>query len=278
MERGRIIDQILQKRGYKTAAERKRFLNPDYNNDLHDPFLLPDMEKAVRRIGSAIKKQERVVIYGDYDIDGLCASAIMADGLSTFGLRAEIFIPNRFTEGYGLNKDALSRLAKKGVKLVITVDCGTSAIDAIEHANKFDMEVVVTDHHEPPAKLPPAVAVVNPKRSDSRYPFPELAGCGVAFKLIKALQQKLSGLETGQEKWLLDLVAFGTVCDVVPLIDENRVLVSYGLKVWGKTRRHGLRALAVQTGQDLSKVSPTTLGFVFGPRLNAAGSLASGGR
>lgn len=265
-----IIQQIMSARGIKDV---ERFLSPDYERDSHDPMLLPDIKPALARLKIAKAKSEQVVIYGDYDIDGLCASALLLDAFKQFGLNAAVFIPDRFTEGYGLNIEALKKLAKDGVSLVVTVDCGSTAVEAIAEAKKQGLDIIVTDHHEPPAKLPAAIAVINPKRPDSKYPFRDLAGNGVAFKLVQAMQTKFDGLADGQEKWLLDLVAFGTVCDVVSLTDENRMLVSMGLKVMARTRRVGLRALSAVTGVPLDQVNSNTFGFIFGPRLNAAGRL-----
>lgn len=266
-----VLSSILAARGIKDV---ERFLYPDYERDSHDPLLLPDIQPALKRLVQAKRKQELVVIYGDYDIDGLCASALLIDAFSQFGLRTEAFIPNRFTDGYGLSTSALKQLARQGASLIVTVDCGSTAVKEIAAAQKAGLDVIVTDHHQPPEKLPPAVAVINPKRADSRYPFNDLAGNGVAFKLVQALQSVLPGLAVGQEKWLLDLVAFGTVCDVVSLTDENRLLVSKGLSVMAKSRRVGFQALAMVTGEPLTEVTTQTLGFIFGPRLNAAGRLA----
>ncbi len=287
-----LFETILASRGL-TGRRRDAFLNPSYD-DRHDPFLLPDMDKAVRRIIQARKEQQHITIYGDYDIDGLTATTLLLDALKKFGFeKVDAFIPNRFTEGYGLTVDAIERIAGTGAQLVITVDCGSLSEKEIIRANELGMDVIVTDHHNVAPVQPPAVAVINPKRiladhpdeyenyilkesSDqvgALYPFLDLAGVGVAFKLVQALQTKLEGLEDGQEKWLLDLVALGTVCDVVSLVDENRANVFWGLKVLGKTRRPGLRALMAVAGVDPQTVSARSLGFALGPRLNAAGRL-----
>lgn len=293
----KLVDEILASRGYRTKAEREAFLSPDYEAAKYDPFLLPDMDKAVERLVKAQGKGETVVIYGDYDIDGLTASTLLLDSFEKFGLNASVFIPNRFVEGYGLSADALTRLAENGAELVVTVDCGSLSHKEIEHANSLGLDVIVTDHHSVTETMPPAVAVVNPKRlladhpeaydgfelretekpkdrkTRSLYPFVDLAGVGVAFKLIQALQTKLEGLPAGQEKWLLDLVALGTVCDVVELRSENRANVYWGLKVMQKTRRIGLKMLLAVAKVDESKLNARALGFIVGPRLNAAGRL-----
>lgn len=268
-----LIDEILKSRGYTTKQAREAFLSPNYDLEKHDPFLLPDMDKAVKRIVQAKQHNDRVVIYGDYDIDGLTASTVLKESLEKFGLNASVFIPNRFVEGYGLNANALESLADNGAQLVITVDCGSLSHKEIETANARGLDVIVTDHHSVAETMPPAVAVINPKRKDHHYPFIDLAGVGVAFKLVQALQTKLEGLPEGQEKWLLDLVALGTVCDVVELAGENRANVYWGLKVMQKTRRVGLKMLAAVARVEPSKINARTFGFVFGPRLNASGRL-----
>lgn len=268
-----VIEQLLKSRGLTDAAVRASFCAPDYQVARHDPFLLPDMAAAVARLTVAHAKGELVYIYGDYDIDGLTATTILLDAFTQFGIRREAFIPNRFTDGYGLNKDAIRELAARGAQLVVTVDCGSLSHAEIELANELGMDVIVTDHHSVAETMPPAVATINPKRTDHSYPFKDLAGCGVAFKLVQALQTQLAGMPAGHEKWLLDLVAFGTVCDVVTLLDENRANVFWGLEVMKKTRRPGLKALMAITETTPASLNARTLGFVFGPRLNAAGRL-----
>ena len=290
-----IFEELLKARGYDKKT-RETFLNPAYEAMRHDPFLLPDMEAAVARIAAARDNNESVWIYGDYDIDGLTATSVLLDALPKFGLNVQAFIPNRFIEGYGLSSDAITTLAGKGAQLIITVDCGSLSHKEIDHAGSLGVDVIVTDHHNVAPEMPAAVAVINPKRllqdhpemydgyllkpsSDSHrpivslYPFLDLAGVGVAFKLVQALQQRLEGLPAGHEKWLLDLVAFGTVCDVVSLEDENRANVYWGLKVMQKTRRPGLRALAAVASVELSELHARHLGYVLGPHLNASGRL-----
>lgn len=268
-----LFEKILKARGLDDVTVRDAFLNPSYDAK-HDPFLLPDMDKAVTRLVEARERQDHITIYGDYDIDGLTATAVLLDAFDAFGFKhVDAFIPNRFVEGYGLTVDAIERIAAKGAKLVVTVDCGSLSKKEIERANELGVDVIVTDHHNVLEVQPPAVAVINPKRPDHTYPFIDLAGVGVAFKLVQALQTKLDGLETGQEKWLLDLVALGTVCDVVTLVDENRANVYWGLKVLSKTRRPGLKALMAVARVEPHKVNARSLGFGLGPRMNAAGRL-----
>lgn len=287
-----LFDRILEARGI-TGSTKAVFLSPQYDAK-HDPFLLPDMQAAVERLVQAHTHQERITIYGDYDIDGLTATTVLLDALGSFGFeRVKAFIPNRFTEGYGLTVDAIERIAAQGTDLIITVDCGSLSHTEITRANELGIDVIVTDHHNVAPEQPPAVAVINPKRllqdhpdayehyvlkQDSLlkgkvYPFLDLPGVGVAFKLVQALQTRLTGLEPGQEKWLLDLVALGTVCDVVTLVDENRTHVFWGLKVLAKTRRAGLKALMAVAGVRQPQVDARSLGFALGPRMNAAGRL-----
>ncbi|HRC27898.1 MAG TPA: single-stranded-DNA-specific exonuclease RecJ [Candidatus Saccharimonas sp.] len=286
-----LLEQILQARGLEGEA-REIFLHPDYTQT-HDPFLLPDMAKAVERLIHAREAQEHVTIYGDYDIDGLTATTLLIDALGSFGFRhIDTFIPNRFVEGYGMTVDAVERIAETGTTLIITVDCGSLSEKEIVRAAELGVDVIVTDHHNVAPVQPPAVAVINPKRllqdhprryrdhqlvkqttKAPLYPFLDLPGVGVAFKLVQALQTRLDGLPYGQEKWLLDLVALGTVCDVVTLRDENRTHVYWGLKVLATTRRPGLRALMRVAGVEVGTLNARSLGFALGPRMNAAGRL-----
>ena len=287
-----VFEEILASRGLVGRA-RDAFLNPSYDAR-HDPFLLPDMAKAVERLVQARQQQERITIYGDYDIDGLTATTVLLDALESFGFeQVDAFIPNRFVEGYGLTIDAVERIAANGAQLIITVDCGSLSEKEIMRAGELGVDIIVTDHHNVAPVQPPAVAVINPKRllqdypdeydgyllkedaahKGTIYPFLDLAGVGVAFKLVQALQTRLDGLDAGREKWLLDLVALGTVCDVVTLVDENRANVYWGLKVMAKARRPGLRALMAVAGVEPEKVNARSLGFGLGPRMNAAGRL-----
>lgn len=284
-----VLEDILTARGL-TGRARDAFLNPSYDAK-HDPFLLPDVDKAVERLVRAYSLQEKITIYGDYDIDGLTATTILLDAFESFGFaHVDAFIPNRFVEGYGLTVDAVEKIAATGAQLIITVDCGSLSEKEIIRAGELGVDVIVTDHHNVAPVQPPAVAVINPKRllqdypdkyenfllkdpTEPLYPFLDLAGCGVAFKLVQALQTQLDGLEVGQEKWLLDLVALGTVCDIVTLVDENRANVFWGLKVLAQTRRQGLKALMLVSGVEPAKVNARSLGFGLGPRMNAAGRL-----
>lgn len=266
-----IIERILENRGV-LKENREAFLNPDYNNQ-HDPFLLPDMEKAVERLLAAHKKQEKITIYGDYDVDGVSASTIILDAFEKFGFKnVDYFLPDRFKDGYGMNKRGVKLLAERGTNLILTVDCGSLNHAEIDFAKGFGIDTIVTDHHNIAEVQPNAVAVVNPRRKENKYPQAEkFAGVGVAFKLIQALQTRLDGLPLGQEKWLLDMVALGTVCDIMQQTVENRQNTFWGLKVMEKTRRNGLRSMLAYAGID--KLNSSTLGFVLGPRINSAGRL-----
>lgn len=268
-----LVDAVLAARGLTDLQARKTFLKPDYAATRHDPFLLPDMNKAIARLVEAHEKKQKVVIYGDYDIDGLTASTVLLKSFEQFGIDARVFIPNRFIEGYGLSAKAIETLASEGAELVVTVDCGSLSHKEIARANELGVDVIVTDHHSVAETMPDAVATINPKRTDHSYPFIDLAGVGVAFKLVQALQTRLDGLAPGHEKWLLDLVALGTVCDVVTLVDENRTNVFWGLEVMKKTRRPGVKLLMAVSRVEPETLVARSLGFGLGPRLNAAGRL-----
>jgi single-stranded-DNA-specific exonuclease len=276
-----IILQLLSDRGLKTQKAIDEFLNPDYGTDLHDPFLFLGMQKAVDRIYQAIINKEPVLVYGDYDTDGVCSSVLMVSLLQTFGLTPEIYIPDREIEGYGLNKTIVSEIIKQGVKLVITVDCGVTNSDEIELLNQNNIDVIITDHHQQVGQLPKALAIIDPKIDNQTYPFSELSGCGVAFKVAQAVLSEQERLKhpnlkypsIGFEKWLLDLVAVATVADICPLLGENRTLVKYGLVVLGKTRRPGFLALAQISGTQLQNINTHVIGFQISPRLNAAGRI-----
>lgn len=269
-----LFERILTARGLTTRAARQAFLQPDYTAVKHDPFLLPDMKKAVARLKQARQQGEKIVIYGDYDIDGLSATALLLDAFGKFGFEnVDAFIPNRFVEGYGMTMGAVDKVRDMGADLIVTVDTGSLCHAEIAYAASLGIDTVVTDHHNVAETPPPSVAAVNPKFSGHTYPFRDLCGAGVAFKLVQALQTELDGLPDGYEKWLLDLVALGTVCDIVTLADENRANVYWGLEVLKKQQRPGLKALMAVTGIEPEQVNARHLGFGLGPRMNAAGRL-----
>ena len=269
-----LFEQILTARGLTTWAARQAFLQPDYMAVKHDPFLLPDMKKAVARLKQAREQGEKIVIYGDYDIDGLSATALLLDAFDKFGFEdVDAFIPNRFVEGYGMTMGAVDKVRDMGADLIVTVDTGSLCHAEIAYAASLGIDTVVTDHHNVAETPPPSVAAVNPKFPGHTYPFRDLCGAGVAFKLVQALQTELDGLPDGYEKWLLDLVALGTVCDIVTLADENRANVYWGLEVLKKQQRPGLKALMAVAGIEPEQVNARHLGFGLGPRMNAAGRL-----
>ena len=269
-----LFERILTARGLMTRAARQAFLQPDYMAVKHDPFLLPDMKKAVARLKQAREQGEKIVIYGDYDIDGLSATALLLDAFGKFGFEdVDAFIPNRFVEGYGMTMGAVDKVRDMGADLIVTVDTGSLCHAEIAYAASLGIDTVVTDHHNVAETPPPSVAAVNPKFSGHTYPFRDLCGAGVAFKLVQALQTELDGLPDGYEKWLLDLVALGTVCDIVTLADENRANVYWGLEVLKKQQRSGLKALMAVAGIEPEQVNARHLGFGLGPRMNAAGRL-----
>lgn len=264
-----IIARVLLNRGICEKEEIDKFLHPKLEN-LHDPFLLNDMEIAVDRIIECMNKKEKITIYGDYDVDGITSIATLSKFLTELGVENDYYLPNRLDEGYGLNNNALDKIAKSGTKLLITVDCGISAYEEIEYAKKLGLEVIVTDHHECPEKIPEALAVIDPKREDSTYPFSSLAGVGVTFKLIYAISIKLS-LDRKRYLKYLDIVCLGTVADIVPLVDENRIIVSFGLMLVRETKNVGLRALIEITGY--TTIDSTAISFGIAPRINACGRM-----
>lgn len=268
-----LFEKILASRNID-KDKLNSFLSPDYDLEKGDPYLLPDMQKAVDRIKTAYEKGEKIVIYGDYDVDGISATALILDAFESFGFKdIQSFIPNRFVEGYGMTIGAVDKIKSMDANLIITVDCGSLCHNEISYANSLGIDTVVTDHHNVAETPPPAVAAVNPRFGGHLYPFSDLAGVGVAFKLVQALQKELDGLPEGYEKWLLDLVALGTVCDIVKLTGENRANVYWGIEVMKKQRRTGLKALMAVANIDKADISAKTLGFVFGPRINAAGRM-----
>ncbi len=261
----------------------KRFLSPDYIRDTHDPFLLKDAEKSAERIIQAIKRDERIAIYSDYDADGIPGAVIWNDFFGRIGFKNfSVYIPHRHDEGFGLNIDAIEQLASEKVKFIVTVDCGISDVKPVERANELKMDVIITDHHEPPAKLPPAFAIVDHKQADCHYPDKNICGSGVAFKLIQAILKKIketkdtsifkgeNEFKEGHEKWLLDMVGIATLSDMVPLIGENRVFAYYGMEVLRKSQRKGLVRLLEKLKIAKQHLTEDDIAFMVTPRINAA--------
>lgn len=272
-----LVLKLLALRGITNFEKIRDFLNPDFGQ-LHDPFLFKDMQKSVERICQATRQKQKITIYADYDADAITACAVLYKALKKLGAEVGYYIPDRFSEGYGLNADAIRQIADNGGQLIITVDCGINAVAEAEICKALGTDLIITDHHELTGPLPPAYGVINPKNPHDEYPFPYLTGVGVAFKLVQALMSRNTNHVTrnipdGWEKWLLDLVALGTVADLQSLTGENRILVGFGLKVLSKTRWPGLKAMIESAGLKSDKYDTFTLGFILAPRINAAGRI-----
>ncbi len=265
----KLLATILVNRGMVEEEKIRKFLEPT-RDDFYDPFLMPDMEIAVNRIMEAMEQKEKIMIYGDYDVDGITSISVLQKFLKERGMEVDSHIPNRLEEGYGLNKEAVKAIYDKGYRLMITVDCGISATEEIEYANSLGITTIVTDHHEPLDELPKALAVIDAKRKDNKYPFNQLAGVGVVFKLIQAIGMKL-GLEEKEYLKYLDLVCVGTISDIVPLVDENRVIAKLGLKLVNVTKNLGLKCLLEVAGYK--KIDASTISFGIAPRVNACGRM-----
>ena len=265
-----LIAQLLFNRGLFDLSQLSSFLNADSRLS-GDPFLLPDMHQAVARIYQALLSGENIAVYGDFDADGITATAILVKGLSILKGKTIPYIPHRLTEGHGLKRAALEQLSRQGISLVITVDCGITGFNEVKKARRIGLDIVITDHHAPPEELPPAIALVNPKLPNSNYPFSELAGVGVAFKLLQALFQSIG--KERQISGLLDLVAIGTVADVMPLLGENRYLVKEGLKIINDSPRLGIKEILTQSGLPIGGVSADNISWIIAPRLNTASRL-----
>ena len=264
-----LLATILVSRNIIEDKKIKVFLNPT-RNDFYNPFLMPDMEIAVNRIIRAINNNEKIVIYGDYDVDGITSISVLKQFLEDRGMKVGYHIPNRLDEGYGLNKTAIEEIYKEGYKLMVTVDCGISGIEEVEYANSLGIETIITDHHEPLDELPSAIAIIDAKIKTNKYPFNQLAGVGVVFKLIQAIGIKLELSEKEYLKYL-DLVCIGTISDIVPLVDENRVIAKLGLMLVEKTKNLGLKTLLDSIGYG--KINSMSVSFGIAPRINACGRM-----
>lgn len=265
-----LINRLLHNRSVKSEVEALDFLTPNYEEKLHDPSLLHDMEKAVTRVKTAMECKERIAIFSDYDCDGIPGAVVLHDFFKAVEYENFTnYIPHRHYEGFGLSVEAVDKLHADGVKLIITIDCGTTDIEAVAHAKKLGIDVIITDHHEPGETLPDAVAIVNPKLGD--YPFTELCGAATVFKLAQALLKEVPHtLKPGQEKWWLDMVGVATIADMVPLVGENRILAHFGLQVLRKSRRPGLQQLLKKNKVNQLYITEEDIGFTIGPRINAA--------
>lgn len=265
----KLLATILSNRGIIEKEQIEKFLKPK-RSDFYNPYGMPDMEITVNRIINAIENQEKTIIYGDYDVDGITSVTVLKNFLEERGLHVGVYIPNRLNEGYGLNKNAVKKIADEGYTLMITVDCGISAIEEVKYASELGIETLITDHHEPGEEIPKALAVVDAKRKDNTYQCRNLAGVGVVFKLIQAISIKL-GLEEKEYLKYLDIVCIGTISDIVPLTDENRVIVKLGLKLVQQTRNLGLKSILQATGYN--KIDSIAISFGVAPRINACGRM-----
>lgn len=267
-----LVATVVLNRGIDQDEDIESFFKKDIGK-VHDPFLLKDMDKAVSRINTALKKGEKITVYGDYDVDGVTSTSILVDYLRKCHATVEYYIPDRIDEGYGVNRQALEMIYNNGTKLVITVDSGITAVDEVEYANALGLDMIITDHHECKEEIPKAYAVINPKQTECLYPYKELAGVGVTFKLIQALAGKEKRFEVIEQ--YSDIVCLGTIADVVPLLGENRLIVDYGLKLMERTDNLGLKALIRVAGLNSKKIGTGTVGFTIAPRVNAAGRIGS---
>jgi single-stranded-DNA-specific exonuclease len=267
-----VVATLLYQRGLRDPQGIAAFLSPDYKSGMHNPFLMKGMDQAERRITTAISEGEPIAVYGDFDTDGVTAVTLLTQAITALGGDIRPYIPHRVREGYGLNTEAIDQLVAEGVRLLITVDCGISNVSEVAHATAAGIDVIVTDHHTPPDILPAAYAVINPKQPGCEYPYQQLVGVGIAYKLVQALvRRSTSPALRGRD--LLDVVALGTVADMGPLTGENRVLVRAGIESINASQRPGLRALIVAAGLAQGKISASDISFMLAPRLNAAGRL-----
>lgn len=270
-----VLRTLLYNRGHTTYTTARAFLEAAPPPGSEDPFALRGMEAAVERLNRAIRHNEPIAVYGDYDVDGVTATALLVEALQALGAQVQPYIPNRFDEGYGLNNEALSALHDAGVRVVVTVDCGIRSLDEVAHARGLGMDLIVTDHHVPGSELPPATAVINPKQPGDAYPEKDLAGVGLAYKLAQALVRRLRPQAAKAVQEHLDLVALGTVADLAPLVGENRHLVRSGLHRLRQAQRQGIYSLIRVAGLQPQRLTAAHIGFMLGPRLNAAGRLES---
>lgn len=264
------ISQILSNRGIYNEKDAEIFMNPSLEY-LRDPFLMKDMKKATDRIKKAIENKERIYIYGDYDVDGVSSTSVLYLYFKSIDFPVKYYIPNRLEEGYGINEDAIKKIHDDGCDLIITVDCGITSVKEVELANDLGIDVIITDHHECQSEIPDAFAIVNPKQEDCNYPFDMLCGCGVAFKMIQALTDE-EEFKTSMFDYL-EIVTLATICDIVPLVDENRIIVKNGLKLMKEGKNLGLRELIKVCGIETNKIGSSHIGFSVGPRINASGRL-----
>lgn len=268
------LGRLLLKRGIKTATEARRFFRPQLS-DLHDPFLMNDMQVAVDRLNQALGRKEHIMVYGDYDVDGCTAVALVYKFLSQFYSNIDFYIPDRYEEGYGISRKGIDFAAEMGVKLIIVLDCGIKAVEEVAYACEKGIDFIICDHHVPDDELPPAVAILNPKRHDNRYPYTHLSGCGVGFKFMQAFATS-NGIEFNKLSSLLDLCAVSIASDIVPIMGENRILACQGLRCLNTNPSIGLRAIVEVCGLSERELSMSDIIFKIGPRINASGRMQNG--
>ena len=268
------ISELLVQRGIASVEEAERFFHPSLKN-LHDPFLMPDMEKAVQRLNKAMGSKEKIMVYGDYDVDGTTAVALVYKYLLIFYSNIDYFIPTRYEEGYGISSETIDEFAERGVKLVIILDCGIKANEEIAHAKEHGIDFIICDHHVPDEELPQAVAILNPKMPGSTYPCSHLSGCGVGYKLMQAFSIS-NGLPQAELEGMLDLVAVSIAADIVPMVDENRIMTYHGLRRLNSNPNMGLRAIIRTCGLSNREITISDVIFKIGPRINASGRMQSG--
>lgn len=268
------LGRLLLKRGIKTATEARRFFRPQLT-DLHDPFLMNDMQVAVDRLNQALGRKEHIMVYGDYDVDGCTAVALVYKFLSQFYSNIDFYIPDRYEEGYGISRKGIDFAAEMGVKLIIVLDCGIKAVEEVAYAREKGIDFIICDHHVPDDELPPAVAILNPKRHDNRYPYTHLSGCGVGFKFMQAFATS-NGIEFNKLSSLLDLCAVSIASDIVPIMGENRILACQGLRCLNTNPSIGLRAIVEVCGLSERELSMSDIIFKIGPRINASGRMQNG--
>uniref|UniRef100_UPI004029C7EB single-stranded-DNA-specific exonuclease RecJ n=1 Tax=Alloprevotella sp. TaxID=1872471 RepID=UPI004029C7EB len=268
------LGRLLLKRGIKTATEARRFFRPQLS-DLHDPFLMNDMQVAVDRLNQALGRKEHIMVYGDYDVDGCTAVALVYKFLSQFYSNIDFYIPDRYEEGYGISRKGIDFAAEMGVKLIIVLDCGIKAVEEVAYAREKGIDFIICDHHVPDEELPPAVAILNPKRHDNRYPYTHLSGCGVGFKFMQAFATS-NGIEFNKLSSLLDLCAVSIASDIVPIMGENRILACQGLRCLNTNPSIGLRAIVEVCGLSERELSMSDIIFKIGPRINASGRMQNG--
>lgn len=269
-----ILCRLLQERGINTAAEAKRFFRPQLS-ELHDPFLMKDMDRAVERLNQAMGRKERILVYGDYDVDGTTAVTLVYKFLQQFYSNIDYYIPDRYNEGYGVSQKGVDYAYETGVKLVIVLDCGIKAVEEIGYAKSKGIDFIICDHHVPDEVLPPAVAILNPKRFDSTYPYSHLSGCGVGFKFMQAFALN-NGIDVSQLTPLLDLVAVSIASDIVPVMGENRILAYHGLRQLNSNPSVGLKAIIDVCGLSEREINMSDIVFKIGPRINASGRIQNG--